>query len=67
MLLIAEASLVAEQRLKGVWTSAVVARELQSTGSVVVAHGLGCFMHVTNHRQTLKAVMLVKEESEKVG
>ena len=37
MLLIAEASLVAEQRLKGVWTSAVVARELQSTGSVVVA------------------------------
>ena len=49
-LLIAVASFIVEHGLKGrglqqLWHagSVVVARELQSTGSVVVAHGLCCF------------------------
>ena len=42
MLLIAVASCVAEHRLEGTRASAVVALGLQSTGSVVVPHGLSC-------------------------
>ena len=52
-LLVAVASLVAERRLEGVWASVAAAHgpgscdstpRLQSTGSVVVAHGLSCLV-----------------------
>ena len=41
-LLIVVASLVAEHGLLGARASVVVARGVQSAGSVVVAHGLSC-------------------------
>ena len=37
-------SLVAEHGLQGVWASLVVTLGLQITGSVVVVHGLSCFV-----------------------
>ena len=38
----AVASLTVEHKLWGLWASVIVARGLQSTGSVVVVHGLSC-------------------------
>ena len=43
-LLIAATSLVAEHGLQGSWASVLVAHRLQSTGSIVVMHGLSCSM-----------------------
>ena len=43
-LLIAVASLVREHWLQGTRTSAVAIPGLQSTGSILVAHGLSCFL-----------------------
>ena len=43
-LLVAVASLVAEHGLWVTWASVVVVSRLQSTGSIVVAHGLSCPM-----------------------
>ena len=42
-LLIAVASLVAEHKLYGTWASIVATSGPQSTGSIVVVHGLSCF------------------------
>ena len=41
-LLTAVASLSVERKRQGLWASVTVARGLQSTGSVVVVHGLSC-------------------------
>ena len=49
-LLITLASLVKEHGLQGAQASAVVAPGLQSTGSVVVVHGLSCPWHVESSR-----------------
>ena len=44
--LIAVASLVVEQGLRGTQASVVAALRLQSTGSIVVAQRLSCLWHV---------------------